>query len=622
MWVLFAVPFAISTFVCLPPVSRFLVKNLVRFSPRIEHEGIQDALIAIEVTRSQTIELLYSVRLMILTYCFSLVLSIILATTLFPPSSLGLFLLTIPLIFLPFMLRLTNACLRRVNSSIGVLFLQLILSSLSSLVLAVAFGLRTLFHPLAFIIDVLSALKYSIFASGLVLDALIFPLRNLFNINAKKFIGGDTPLIIAAQAGNVQKVARLLEKRAQINLQSKEGDTALHRVIIATDISLDAKTRIITALLDSGADSQVLNAAQKTPLLNLNLIENDVERRALLQIFQQRNIVLPTEVLQYANRPRRTRSFNPAQSYDVFSVKKSANQSLAKLKNRYAHIDVDRTLDRLKTEFENEIKDLQDPTQKQWIKPARTTLCQIIDQKISYTETYSDPPSSISLKEALAYVWEGTCDKQALANTTLSDTEIKNRKVQFIQHLHECRRGYNLDNMGKDQGGKDQAICGHGHLVKMLSVLWHEHDDVNLVFITPESMTLKTQELVHQKFQALTPEMQNQYLPIWEKEGSIPEELLAILKPQVAAALHEEFDPYRDYINDSRGTGYHAILQGQIESIEYIKPRVVNLQTTLNAANTAGPLLLNMLKKNAPVNNQASVQTQNELPQTAPTARA
>jgi ankyrin repeat protein len=70
----------------------------------------------------------------------------------------------------------------------------------------------------------------------------------------------ESPLHIAAQAGDVQKVARLIAERAAVEARSVRSYTPLH---VAAGMG---ESEVVSMLLDAGADAAALTVFQETPL--------------------------------------------------------------------------------------------------------------------------------------------------------------------------------------------------------------------------------------------------------------------------------------------------------------------------------------------------------------------
>lgn len=79
-------------------------------------------------------------------------------------------------------------------------------------------------------------------------------------ISSTEDFPGQTPLMLAAHIGDIRIINSLLDARASINLQDRQGDTALHKAI---KNAYDGAVRVLVA---AGADLQLKNERQETPL--------------------------------------------------------------------------------------------------------------------------------------------------------------------------------------------------------------------------------------------------------------------------------------------------------------------------------------------------------------------
>ena len=76
-----------------------------------------------------------------------------------------------------------------------------------------------------------------------------YPIPELWKNNAK----GESPLIKAVSAGQIEAVKFLLKNQAELNTPDNKGDTPLHRAAVKGDKDM------VKLLLVSGADASVKN---------------------------------------------------------------------------------------------------------------------------------------------------------------------------------------------------------------------------------------------------------------------------------------------------------------------------------------------------------------------------
>ena len=94
------------------------------------------------------------------------------------------------------------------------------------------------------------------------LEAMKILLENGANVNAKNS-ALDTPLFCAINIGNIEMIKLLLEYDIDINAVDSDGDSALHIALNPLNV-IDAE--IVEALLQKGANVNVLDVAMRTPL--------------------------------------------------------------------------------------------------------------------------------------------------------------------------------------------------------------------------------------------------------------------------------------------------------------------------------------------------------------------
>ncbi len=100
------------------------------------------------------------------------------------------------------------------------------------------------------------------------------------------FLDGSTPLMGAAQAGQIDKVRALLAAGASANAQTRDGTTAL---LLAAQ---SGRTEIVRALIDAGADVNARAKTGVTPLIDASFGGHLETVRALLEKGADPNVTL------------------------------------------------------------------------------------------------------------------------------------------------------------------------------------------------------------------------------------------------------------------------------------------------------------------------------------------
>ncbi|CAH3192927.1 unnamed protein product, partial [Porites evermanni] len=81
--------------------------------------------------------------------------------------------------------------------------------------------------------------------------------------NNKSPQNGRTPLMIASRYGQLDAMSFLIKQGANVNLQDKEGETALHYAIDRSDVSCE----VLSCLIENGANFDAFSNSGCTPLM-------------------------------------------------------------------------------------------------------------------------------------------------------------------------------------------------------------------------------------------------------------------------------------------------------------------------------------------------------------------
>jgi ankyrin repeat protein len=101
---------------------------------------------------------------------------------------------------------------------------------------------------------------------------------------------GNTPLLVAMKSNAAGEIIRaILEKRASVNAQNKEGESALHLAVHNNQADIG------TLLLDNGADIFLVNARGETPLFLTFYVRAGSQRTAReIRMFMLNPVVMST----------------------------------------------------------------------------------------------------------------------------------------------------------------------------------------------------------------------------------------------------------------------------------------------------------------------------------------
>lgn len=230
---------------------------------------------------------------------------------------------------------------------------------------------------------------------------------------------------------------------------------------------------------------------------------------------------------------------NSAQNTHTASVHHSATEAIEKLQTRYqATLDEEKSLVGLTTMLEklesNDFPDLM-PIVIAGAKRSIQSLSRIADE--------IEGSSGLTVKRIVALVWTAINDKETLL--TNKEDALKG----FIKYLYELRRDGNLDDHGNDNGKSDKPICLGGTINKLVETLNTIHPDVQIIYATKASASLKFPVLVREytvNFIKNSAEKTKLFEQIKRDNRtgkySIPDSVLAAIKEEVEKVFKEEFE--------------------------------------------------------------------------------
>jgi hypothetical protein len=168
---------------------------------------------------------------------------------------------------------------------------------------------------------------------------------------------------------------------------------------------------------------------------------------------QQQQVAAQAQVQQFLGN---------AQNTHATEVTVSVNTSIARLQNRYPHVDVACAL--------REVKQLVDQLSN------RDNQKRLIQECLNRIER--DPttrsPSNLTLTEVLALIWHALQDKTACfegSGTEIDEDTIESRKKTLIDNLYKAQFGY----------GNGNPLCFVGTMNKIIETLDQLHPDVQII---------------------------------------------------------------------------------------------------------------------------------------------
>lgn len=275
------------------------------------------------------------------------------------------------------------------------------------------------------------------------------------------------------------------------------------------------------------------------------------------------------QIEQYINNllGRNDEWLNNRQSTHTASIHNSISASATKLWAYYAKELTVSKIEEIITRIKTDISNLPDTVVN---KAAKRCIKRITQDIYSFT----DPVSKITLRQLLVLSYLGIHDDEKRLG------HREDAYKQFIDGLYEIQRGYNLSAEGIDNEQADLPVCTAGTFNKLMEKLSGIHPDVELLFITKETATLKLPIIVreelknyleklskpettvgfHYFIKLLQQLLENGIDIVWSK-----------IKPQVADRL---FDEFKSIYQDNRENLDFLDL---VESGQYIEIKKGNL---------------------------------------------
>lgn len=244
---------------------------------------------------------------------------------------------------------------------------------------------------------------------------------------------------------------------------------------------------------------------------------------------------------------RRAIVINTRQSTHTASVHKSASESATKLWARYghhlrgSHLDfiLNSNLNLILNKITTWVNALPDGD----LRHDAAKRCMARLQQPG--SEFIDPESGISTQQLLALCWLAIHDDNARTGS------LDDAKLLLIEGLYEIQRGYNHSGAGIDNNHpKDLMICPPGSFNKLPEKLSGIHPDVQMIFITPETATLKLlavvqEEVINYLVSMTNPENSAAFVAFLDLLNQVnqfgAEAIWKKIKPGVASRLFEEF---------------------------------------------------------------------------------
>lgn len=257
---------------------------------------------------------------------------------------------------------------------------------------------------------------------------------------------------------------------------------------------------------------------------------------------------------------------NNAQSTHATSVHQSVSESAIRLYDRYEN-QMNLSLEKIISEINKKLKNLTGNDKKE---VAIRCFARLIDPKSSFI----DSNSKISTKQLMALFDLALFDEtNSLFTNEASKEEGCNSALKiWVDTLNEIQRGYN-----KNEFGNDKFICASGTFNKFIEKLCGIHTDCQIVFLTPQTASLKFLGLM--KEEAIKRYLELGYDP--EKltdEFDWQEKIFSLISDLVKEKLFIEFRPLFSTEKNPEGNPQHPKLLEIIKQTEYISIKKFDME--------------------------------------------
>lgn len=260
-------------------------------------------------------------------------------------------------------------------------------------------------------------------------------------------------------------------------------------------------------------------------------------------------------------------NINYSQSTHAAGVHKSVSESAIRLSKIYREKLHIKTMDVILNEIKAHVLGL---SKNDVNEAAKRAVLSFENHRLYWT--YQDKTSGITTCELLTLAWLAIHDDTRRNPAT----SLEEAKELIVVSLYEIQRAYNLNDKGIDisNGNKDVMACAPGGFNKFIEKLVGVHPDVELIFMTKESATIKLKTLANEKIreffknQELHIQELQQVLSDLEKKGcgsSIVKNAYAVVKIEIGKIIAEEFN---ELFVDATGNGFQNFIDAGVDLID------------------------------------------------------
>ncbi|BBB15213.1 response regulator with CheY-like receiver AAA-type ATPase and DNA-binding domains [Candidatus Rickettsiella viridis] len=237
-----------------------------------------------------------------------------------------------------------------------------------------------------------------------------------------------------------------------------------------------------------------------------------------------------------------TVNINSAQNTHTASVHQSVTKAIVNLQIRYQDVlDEKNSIDQLKAMLAR-------------LKPNALHLDSIIikgaKQSINTLARIAhevEGSSGLTVHHIVALIWTAINDKDEEVLLVGKEEALK----RLIHNLFEIQRGYNLDEQGNDDGESARPICFGGTINMLVDTLNTIHSDVQIIYATTSSASLKLFALVREHAVGFIKSSAKKIILFEQMKRNkgvdgypIPEFVLVGIKERVKKIFEEEFKSY------------------------------------------------------------------------------
>lgn len=237
-----------------------------------------------------------------------------------------------------------------------------------------------------------------------------------------------------------------------------------------------------------------------------------------------------------------TVSINSAQNTHTPSVHQSVTEAIINLQIRYQDVlNEKNSIDQLKATLlglEPDAFYLSSIVIK-GAKQSINTLARIAHEV--------EGSSGLTVNYIIALIWTAINDKDEGVLLVGKEEALK----RLIHNLFEIQRGYNQDAQGNDDGESARPICFGGTINMLVDTLNTIHSDVQIIYATTASASLKLFALVREHATKLIKNSAKKTILFEQMKRNkgvdgypIPESVLAGIKERVKKIFEEEFKSY------------------------------------------------------------------------------